>query len=154
MTIDKVLEFLAWLASSSNRVPATINAPYATLADPLNFSEERAGGFSYQFSYSTCAPRGGGNTPLLPSKCAPGLYGVQQRGFCGPPVLQSTLAEAPDPKGPCYAPLKSEWASTLCFRTRYLCHSVSQSICVTLGTPFPCRDTGTRMRRKEKVTEE
>lgn len=35
--VATVLEFLAWLATSSNRVPAPVNAHYGALADPLHF---------------------------------------------------------------------------------------------------------------------
>lgn len=38
MTAATVLEFLAWLASSSNRAPATVSAHYPALTDPLRFS--------------------------------------------------------------------------------------------------------------------
>lgn len=37
VTPATVLEFLAWLATSSNRAPGTVNAHHATLADPLLF---------------------------------------------------------------------------------------------------------------------
>lgn len=37
VTVAMVLNFLAWLATSSNRVPSMLSAHYATLADPLHF---------------------------------------------------------------------------------------------------------------------
>lgn len=37
VTVVTVLEFLAWLADSSNRAPATVSEHYAALADPLRF---------------------------------------------------------------------------------------------------------------------
>lgn len=36
-TVTEAVEFLAWLLSSSNRAPATVNTHYSALADPLCF---------------------------------------------------------------------------------------------------------------------
>ncbi|XP_045106652.1 uncharacterized protein LOC123501712 [Portunus trituberculatus] len=40
ISASTVLDFLAWLADSTNRAPATVSAHYAALADPLRFGME------------------------------------------------------------------------------------------------------------------